>query len=136
MNGHYLRLALYNYTGVSYLVFMNDRPVGDVDPYKGLNSRNETVPGGLDMGEYPICNKHVLDARGEENSELDQKFCSTDELLACSNAGMPDYCEMGFLICDQIDPQDGCITEGDGPVNFVPPPKTDICLCQGGWEKC
>lgn len=143
MNGLYFQLRMENFTDNQYEVFLNGRPVGEIGSYQGLNAAGETVPGFGELGEFPVCDGHILDAKGTESSELDQKFCSTAASLQCS--GQPDFCFEAFAICTEIVDADDdgipdCITANNEIANYSPPFTAPVCPCQvgpgEGWERC
>lgn len=143
MNGLYFQLRIENFTDETFETFLNGRPIGEVGPYEGLNGANQTVPGFTELGEFPVCDGHIIDAKGTNNSEVDQRFCSEQPFLACG--GSPDFCFEPFIICDQLIDQDqdgivDCITSNNEIANYSPPFTAPVCPCTvepgGAWEKC
>ena len=91
MNGAYFRLEIANYlvdTGVD--VRINGRFIGTV-------GRASVAPGGTDiegrvkrLGEFPVCDKMVIDARGSSGTYT-SKLCSKPAFLSPQCSGGPDY---------------------------------------------
>lgn len=134
MNGAYFRLEIGNFledTGID--VRINGRFVGKVgkarrDPNDGL------IEGTVKrLGEFPVCDKMVIDARGSSGT-YSQKICSKPQFLSPSCSGGPDYdfCWETLSLVPQL-PCDECKA-------FTP--AAPMCPCGVGsdpsnsWEKC
>lgn len=134
MNGAYFRLEIGNYlvdAGID--VRINGRFIGSV-------GRGKIQPGTQDqieatvkrLGEFPVCDKMVVDARGN-NGTYSQKICSRPAFLspACSG-GANDFCWVTLSLVPG-EPCDNCVFFP----NAQPP-----CPCgyAGGpgdaWEDC
>jgi hypothetical protein len=133
MNGAYFRLEIGNYlTDTSIDVRINGRFIGKVG--KGQNNPND---GRIDatvkkLGEFPVCDKMVIDARGSSGT-YSQKICSKPAYLSpgCSGGGL-DFCWETLSLVPQL-PCSECNV-------FAPAQPT--CPCGVGsdpansWEKC
>jgi len=91
MNGAYFRLEIGNYlidTGID--VRINGRFIGKVG--KGTVDPNTQllVASVKRLGEFPVCDKMVIDARGSSGTYT-QKICSKPQFLSPSCSGGPDY---------------------------------------------
>lgn len=138
MNGAYFRLEIGNFlVDTSIDVRVNGRFIGKVG--KGqLNLDNGKVDGTIrKLGEFPVCDKMVIDARGN-NGTYSQKICSKPAYLSptCSgnenNANGLDFCWETLSLVPQI-PCTDC-----NPFT----PAAPSCPCGVGsaagnsWEKC
>lgn len=133
MDGTYYRLRLLNLTPTSQDVRINGRFVGKVRAAT-RGAGGELIPGDGQLGEFPSCDKAVIDARGEGTSST--KVCSNGTLLsaACKTSKV-DYCWWEFLILEGPD------VPGDA---VFPPVNTPECEpvaqsgdpCEGAWLQC
>lgn len=136
MNGAYFRLELANYlvdTGID--VRINGRFIGKVSR-ASINPNDQTIDGKVKrLGEFPVCDKMVIDARGSSGTYT-QKLCSKPAILSpsCSAPGDPnsDFCWFTVGVVPSL-PCDDC-----NPFPAAQP----SCPCYIGtnpgdaWEKC
>lgn len=133
MDGTYYRLRLLNLTEKTQEVRINGRFIGKVSG-STRGAGGELIPGDGQLGEFPSCDKAVIDARGE--GTFSTKVCSNGKLLTneCRQSKV-DYCWWEFLITDT----------GEIPTDAVfPPVNTPECEpvaqtgdpCEGAWLQC
>lgn len=133
MDGTYYRLRLLNLTPVAQDVRINGRFVGKVRAAT-FGANGEVIPGDGQLGEFPSCDKAVIDARGE--GTFSTKVCSNGQLLsAACRTSKVDYCWWEFLILDGPEVPSSVI---------FPPANTPECdssaqtgdPCEGSWLQC
>ena len=133
MDGSYYRLRLLNLTEVSQDVRINGRFIGKVRAAT-RGAGGELIPGDGQLGEFPSCDKAVIDAKGE--GTFSTKVCSNAQLLssACATS-KPEYCWWEFLVLE---------TDQIPPDAVFPPVNTPECEpsaqtgdpCEGAWLTC
>lgn len=131
MDGTYYRLRILNTTESGLDVRINGRFIGKVPG--GTRSANGLVAGDARLGEFPICDGAVLDAKGGEGIES-TRICTNATLLSpqCVNARV-DYCWFSMVVID-----------GDElPGDLLPPADVDpVCFtdashpCAAGFQQC
>lgn len=134
MNGAYFRLEIGNYlvdTGID--VRINGRFIGKVGRGEVDPNTNLFVASVKRLGEFPVCDKMVIDARGSSGTYT-QKLCSKPAFLspACSGGADYDFCWETLSIVPSL-PCDDCeFFQAASPT----------CPCGTGsepsnsWEKC
>jgi hypothetical protein len=137
MNGAYFRLEIGNFlleTGID--VRVNGRFIGKISKaQEDLNAPGQVQGSVKRLGEFPVCDKMVIDARGSSGTYT-QRLCSKPAILspACSEVGVQgkDFCWFGFDVVPSL-PCTEC-----QPYVYAEP----TCPCYIGtnpgdaWEKC
>lgn len=133
MNGAYFRLEIGNFlqeTGID--VRINGRFIGKVGRGQRDPNTNLLTMTAKKLGEFPVCDKMVIDARGSSGTYT-QKICSKPAILSPQCSLDVDFCWESLVVT----PSNPCVE-----CDFSEPPASPQCPCGVGsdpgnsWEKC
>ncbi len=110
-DGTYFQLQLYSVIPSQQLeARLNGRFIGNVPAPQTDGMGNIIAAGESRLGEFPVCDKNALDARGGGNqgSSFTEYLCSTPQAIsaACA-AAKPDYCWDSFFFLPANSPGPG-----------------------------
>lgn len=139
MNGAYFRLEFANYlTDTSIDVRINGRFIGTVGKGDPVTGSTQIAAEVRRLGEFPVCDKLVIDAKGNDGT-YSNKLCSTPAFLSatCSGGEAYDFCYETIRLI----PSEPC--EADTCQPFTP--GSPACPCPiattpgtpgAAWEPC
>lgn len=128
MNGAYFQIRFANYQETGIDVRINGRFIGKISSAeKDVNNPDLIHPGVKTLGEFPVCDKMVIDARGAQIGST--RLCSTPTFLtsACSGGGN-DFCWENFF----LEPASGCDSGNCLPFDLGQPE----CPCADAFIRC
>ena len=129
MNGAYFQLRIGNYQETGIDVRINGRFIGKVAAgEKDISNPSLIHPGVKTLGEFPVCDKMVIDARGSGIAST--KLCSTPQFLTSACSGPPnyDFCWKNFY----LEPSSGCDSGNCVPFDIGMPE----CPCANAFIQC